>query len=598
LLLLTAAGPTAMWRHSGIGAGRAPKGVLGAPNQLRAWQQNGRREILWEGDGVESTVALAAEVNGYAFIVNGKSDGSARSDAGTQVMLGVLGAIRHPQPRRALVIGLGTGSSAGWLGAIPSMERVDVVELEPLVIDVARACEAVNHDAIHNPKVRVTIGDAREILLTGRDRYDVIASEPSNPFRAGIASLFTVEYYRAASARLTDAGVFAQWVQAYEIDAPTLRTIYATMASVFPQIETWQTSYGDLLLLGTKRPIGFNAAALRTRIAEEPYRSALANAWRATDLQGVLAHYLATDAVARSLAGARRAEINTDDRNLVEFGLARSLGRTGSVLTSEIRNLARAMGASRPALDSDAGISWPAVDTAWANFVGWDMSTATTTALPPEEQQRRQALQRYQADDAVGAREIWRRQTEPPRDPSELAMAADLEAEAGSDTALPLIEQLRAYQPAEADTVLATLRLRQSRLDEAASALEAAFARYRTDPWPLMQFKQKALRLAAVIADRQPETARGLFHALGEPFSVRAADTTRLLTRLDLASRFDFRGACQEAIGGLEPHVPWSSDFLVMRRDCYQATSDPRLAGAVRDLQEFVAREPLPLAPR
>src|SRR6185295_2654232 len=168
--------------------------------------------IVWDGDGVESSVALAAEENGYAFVVNGKSDGSARGDAGTQVMLGLLGAIRHPQPRRALVIGLGTGSSAGWLGAVPSMERVDVVELEPLVLDVARACEAVNHDAMRNPKVHITIADARETLLTTAARYDVIASEPSNPFRAGIASMFTVEYYRAASARLTPDGVFAQWV--------------------------------------------------------------------------------------------------------------------------------------------------------------------------------------------------------------------------------------------------------------------------------------------------------------------------------------------------------------------------------------------------
>ena len=80
-------------------------------------------------------------------------------------------------------------------------------------------------DALDNPKLRVTIGDAREALLTGRDRYDVVASEPSNPFRAGIASLFTVEFYRAARERMTADGVFAQWVQGYEIDARTLRTM-------------------------------------------------------------------------------------------------------------------------------------------------------------------------------------------------------------------------------------------------------------------------------------------------------------------------------------------------------------------------------------
>src|SRR6185436_11555977 len=123
------------------------------------------------------------------------------------------------------------------------------------------------------------------------------------------------------------------------------------------------------------------------------------------------------------------------------------------------------------------GISWAAVDTAWAHGVGW-ANRVFPASDPPAERQRRAAMERYfQARDLKAAREIWLGQTEPPRDQWELAMAADLEAEAGSEPALPLIEQLRAYQPAEADTILATLRMRQSRLPEAATVLSAAFAR-------------------------------------------------------------------------------------------------------------------------
>ena len=595
LRLLAATGPTAVWRHSGIGAGRAGLNIFTSPNRLRAWEHAERHSIIWEGDGVESSVALSAPESGYAFVVNGKSDGSARDDAGTQVMLGLLGAMRHPQPRRALVIGLGTGSSAGWLGAIQSIEYVDVVELESLVLDVARASEAVNHDVLHNPKVRITIGDARETLLTTRDRYDVIASEPSNPFRAGIASLFTIEYYRAASARLTEDGVFAQWVQGYEIDARTLRTIYSTMAAVFPQVETWQTNPGDLVLLATTRPRGYKAAALRARIGEEPYKTALANAWRAVDLGGVMAHYLANDAVARIFSASPLAEVNTDDRNIVEFGLGKSVGRGGSGLASEIRRFARTIGASRPPLDTDAGIGWPAVDTAWANFIEWNTPLDDMRALPQVEQQRQGALRRYAAGDIAAARDLWRQQSEAPRDPSELAMAADLEAENSSDTALPLIDELRAYQPAEADTILATLRLRQSRLDEAVSALESAFVRYRVDPWPQLRFKQKALVVANVLTKRDPRSARRLFDALRQPFSVRAVDDARLLTMVDLAARFDFKGACREPMGALDPHVPWTVAFLEMRRDCYRANNDPRLATATRDLNAFLANEPLAL---
>jgi spermidine synthase len=597
VLFLTAAGPTAIWRHSGIGAGRAPRDILASPNQLRAWEQTWRRAIVWDGDGVESSIALVAEDPGYTFIVNGKADGSAVVDAGTQVMLGLIGALRIPEPRRALVIGLGTGSTAGWLAAIPSMERVDAVELEPLVLDVARASEPVNHDAMHNPKLHVTIADARETLLTTADRYDVIASEPSNPFRAGIASMFTVEYYRAASARLTPDGVFAQWVQGYEIDARTLRTIYATMAAVFPQVETWQTTEGDLVLLATARPRGYDAAALRARIAAEPFKSALARAWRADDIHGLLAHYLATDLVARAFAAAPHVEVNTDDRNIVEFGLARSVGRSGSSLLVELRELAYGMGASRPPLDSDAGINWRTVGTAATLFVRPGASPAMLRDVPVDEQRRQAALRRfYQEGDTAGARQLWRQQTDPPRNSTELAMAAEILADEGSEAALPLIAQLRPAHQTEADIVTAVLRLRQSRLDDAATAVASGLTRLRTDPWPPLRYKQQALDLAGAVGARQPRSAKLLFDALAQRFSVQAADTLRQLTRVNLAMPLDFRSVCQEAIGGLEPHVPWSHPFLVMRRDCYQATNDARLPAARRDLDEYLSREPLALA--
>ena len=599
VLFLTAAGPTAIWRHSGIGAGRAPRDILSSPNQLRAWQQTWRRAIVWSGDGVESSVALVAEDPGYTFIVNGKADGSAVVDAGTQVMLGLIGALRVPSPRKALVIGLGTGSTAGWLAAIPSMERVDAVELEPLVLDVARASEAVNHDAMRNPKVHVTIADARETLLTTAARYDVIASEPSNPFRAGIASMFTVEYYRAASARLTPDGVFAQWVQGYEIDARTLRTIYATMAAVFPQVETWQTTEGDLVLLATARPRGYSAAALRARIAEDPFKTALARAWRADDLHGVLAHYLATDLVARAFAAAPHVEVNTDDRNIVEFGLARSVGRAGSSLLVELRELAHGMGASRPPLDSDAGVNWRAVSTAATLFVRPGASPAMLRDIPAEEQRRQAALRRfYQDGDIAGARQLWRQQTDPPRNSIELAMAAEILADEGSEAALPLIEQLRRGHETEADIITAVLRVRQSRLDEAATAVASGITRLRTDPWPPLRYKQQALDIAGAVGARQPQRARLLFDALAERFSVQAVDTLRLIARVNLAVPLDFKNLCQQAIGELEPHVPWSQPFLMARRDCYQATNDARLPAALHDLDEYFSREPLPLGTR
>src|SRR6202023_2363667 len=130
--------------------------------------------------GVESSVGLN-KADSASFIVNGKSDGNARADAGTQLMCGLIGAALHPKPEKAMVIGLGTGSTAGWLASVPSMQRVDVVELEPAVIKVAERCAPVNQNALQNPKLHLTIGDAREVFSPPPENYNIIVSEPSNP---------------------------------------------------------------------------------------------------------------------------------------------------------------------------------------------------------------------------------------------------------------------------------------------------------------------------------------------------------------------------------------------------------------------------------
>src|SRR6266404_7215117 len=189
LLMLRAAGPTSFWRHGQIGVGRVAQ-YQGSPNEMRDLANGIRRSIAWEADGRESSVALA-KADSFAFIVNGRTDGNAKGDAGTQIMSGIIGAALHPEAAKAMVVGLGTGSTAGWLAAVPNIQRVDVVELEPAVLKVAENCAPINRDALHNPKLHVTIGDARETLLTTREKYDIVVSEPSNPYRAGVAGLFT-----------------------------------------------------------------------------------------------------------------------------------------------------------------------------------------------------------------------------------------------------------------------------------------------------------------------------------------------------------------------------------------------------------------------
>jgi spermidine synthase len=587
--LLLADGPTAAWRHSPIGAGRAALDAQ-TPNALHDWANRMRRTTAWAVDGVESSVALNV-ADSDAFIVNGKSDGSARGDAGTQVMFSTLAAILHGAPRRSLVVGLGTGSSAGWLAAIPSMERVDVVELEPAIVEVARRAAAVNHDALDDPKVHVVIGDAREVVLTSRERYDLIVSEPSNPYRAGVASLFTSEFYDAVARRLAPGGVFAQWVQAYEVDARTIATVYATLATAFPEVQTWQTLATDLVLIASAAPIPLDVTVLRDRIREEPYRAALSLAWRADDLEGFLARYVATPAFARRAATTPASAVNTDDRTPIEFGFARSAGRVGLFDPAELRAAARAHGEGRPAVVGS--VDWTTVDERrMAQLVELGVPPVPTPDLDAAALHRAMALRAYAEGRLDEARTEWERQPREPASSMELALRAESLADAGDARAVAAIERLRATHPLEAELLLARLEWRQHRADEATERLAVAFERHRTDPWPAPPIVRRALGLAERIAVERPAGAERLFAALAEPFAVHTENEARLLARMHMLPALDFERHCRAAFGGFEPHPIWERSFLAMRIRCYAATGDARLARAERDLDDFLAHDP------
>jgi spermidine synthase len=601
LILLLATGPTAAWRHGGIGAGRSDK--FGAtPNGLRAFLNDTRRGIVQEWEGVESSVAVS-DHSGYCFIVNGKSDGHIRMDAGTQVMGGLVGAVVHPGVKSAMVIGLGTGCTAGWLGAVPGVEHVDVVELEPAIVEVARMCGPGNEDVLSNPKVRISIGDAREALLTTPSTYDLIFSEPSNPYRAGIASLYTVEFYEACAKRLNPDGLFIQWLQGYEVDGQTVRTVYATLAQVFPAVETWRTQSGDMLLMAGSRPIAFDVPRMRQRITQEPFRRATAKVWRATDLEGFLAHHIANSRFARAVAGAENGRINTDDQNLVEFSFGRTVGKHGLFGPSTLLALAQARGEERP--DVVGGpVDWDAVEDQRISFTAAEGVEPKLPPVAPNEppalQQRRlraAALTLVLRGNPQGAVDTWRRQPRPPQDPSELLFMAGAYIDRGDAEAAKLVEQLRATQPVEAQALTAYMLWRQRRPVEAIEAMEATFAAYRNDPWPQMDIMRRLHTLAADVsrADVSGNAARRLYTVMRSPYVVHVLQETRKQTAMSLATIADERTGsllAAEAIRQFEPHVPWEEPFLEARFNAYKRANDPQTVRAYEQLVEFQLAEP------
>jgi spermidine synthase len=592
-LMLRATGPTAVWRHSPIGVGRVDAESTSSESALRSWMNDERRFVRWQADGVESSVALSNS-QGWAFIVNGKIDGSARGDAATQVMGGLVGGILHPNPKSAMVIGLGTGSTAGWLGAVPSIDRVDVVEFEPVIRSVAKACLSVNRNVMENPKVNITIGDAREVLLTTKQSYDIIFSEPSNPYRAGIASLFTREYYEAVTSRLNDGGLFLQWVQAYNVDGQAVRTIYATLAAVFPVVETWELGANDLLLVASRKPISYDGSALRSRVGEEPYRAALAVAWRSIDLEGFFAHYVARSSMARMVAGAEHGRLNTDDRTLVEFGFARMSADSTALSSKEIRKLARARGEHRPE-NFTGDIDWGRVDEGWESFlIAEEESEEAPDYLDKEQKARVSAQSQYLEGETTKAVSSWFSQRRAPQTPTELAVVAESLANAGDDRARTYIEKLRIHQPTEADAVYARLLARQGKTKEAGLALEATFERHRHDVWPWAVISRHAFGTAEEVAVADPSLAERLYGAISFPLPVYLHEERRLDAMLKIAMHDKLEVPCAETLKLFEPYIPWRQEVLDWRSQCYRSGNDGRARLAASDLAELLSQKPAP----
>jgi spermidine synthase len=589
--LLSARGPTAVWRHSPIAVGRVNPASLADPTTLRDFENGVRRSIERDDEGVESSVALERST-GYAFILNGKTDGHARMDAGTQVMGGLLGALWHPRPRRAFVIGLGTGSTSGWLAAVPSIEHVDTVELEPAILEVARKCATVNHDVMSNPKHQVIVGDARETLLAHGEAYDIIASEPSNPYRAGIASLFTREYYQAVDRRLASGGIFLQWVQAYAIDSQTLLTIMATLAQVFPSVEIWRMAPSDLLLVATRTPLSHNVAQARTRMQQEPFRTALLGAWSTTTLEGVLAHHVARPSLVRRVAELQGPTVNTDDRARVEFGFARSLTSTGNLHAGDVEALARAHGEDRPILIEGNVDQTLIADEEVGFAVSLGISPGGATGRGEEQRIRHATLAEWLASRYGNIPALWRRQPGEPRTLVEKMVVADGLAETGDAEALPLVEQLRPLWPPVAAGIEARLLLRQGKSEAAMRAFESSLKAYRTDPWPPPSFMLRTMNLAVETARGNPGEMQRLFATLSLPFAVHIMDEARATALIALAQAMPKGEACIRSLAYFEPDVPWNADFLAYRAHCYQTTRADLEPRAQQDLQTFLRQNP------
>ncbi len=297
-------------------------------------------DILYAADGLNASISVARTEDYLALRTNGKVDAST-GDTSTQLMLGHLGAIFHPSARRVLIIGFGSGMTVSAVARYPEIERIDCVEIEPAVIRAAPYLERLNRGVLQDPRLHIILDDARNFLLTSRDYYDLIISEPSNPWIAGIATLFTEEFYRAAKARLAPGGAFIQWVQAYSLYPDDLRMVFATLLPQFPQVTLWHGNLSDLLLLarGDPAPAAPEQAFLRLdRLHKLWSNAALRADYEKLGLhqpEGLIAYHMLDDADLRRLAAGFAK--NTDDHTRLEYRAPRA------ILTKQLEHTNRAL---------------------------------------------------------------------------------------------------------------------------------------------------------------------------------------------------------------------------------------------------------------
>jgi spermidine synthase len=278
--------------------------------------------LLYYKDGISATVSVHQE-GGFVFLkVNGKTDASNRGDMHTQLMSGHIPFFYHPTARSALVLGLGSGVTAGAVALHP-VERIDVLEIEPAVVEAAAFFAKENRDVLKNPKVKLSIADGRNFLLASQEKYDVIISEPSNPWMRGIGNLFSLEFYELVARRLAPKGIVCQWIHIYGLFPEDLKMVIKTFRSVFPHTLVWNTTAGDLLLVGSKEPLTLDYDNLQSRYNALPgVREDMARLGLNSPL-ALLADFVLPEE--DTALFAQHALVNTDDLPLLEFSAPNSL---------------------------------------------------------------------------------------------------------------------------------------------------------------------------------------------------------------------------------------------------------------------------------
>jgi spermidine synthase len=273
--IYAAAACAALFLAIGIGVELDPHKMTAGVFRHGELQSSRDASILFSQDGKTATVHLVKYSDATSLRTNGKSDGSINMDAAgqrgtdeiTMVLTAALPLALKPEARSAAVIGIGTGLTTHTLLQSLDIERVETVEIEPAMAEAARGFMPRNSGAFADPRGTILIDDAKSFFSAGRRSYDLIVSEPSNPWVSGVSSLFTREFYRRIRKHLNRGGLLVQWIQLYEIDASLVATVLGALGAEFPHYAVYAASDYDLLIVAGDEPVPLQT---QPRVFEHP----------------------------------------------------------------------------------------------------------------------------------------------------------------------------------------------------------------------------------------------------------------------------------------------------------------------------------------
>lgn len=279
--------------------------------------QSNHEEILYYKEGVSGTIVIGRQGENVYLYTNGKGDASSMGDLRTQVSLAQTPMILHPKPESVFVIGFGAGTTIGNVLTHDFVKHAKVAEISPEVIEASKHFSHVNQEPLKDKRLNVIQDDGVSALRLSKTTYDLIISQPSNPWSAGVGNLFTKEFFRDCKDKLKPGGYVAQWFNLYEIDDENLQIILKTAKSQFDYISIWQIGTSDILILCSENKFNFDLDLMLEKYqrVEDKLANVKINSFY-TFLSQEFLSWKSQDLISNYIG---KTELNTENLPLIEF---------------------------------------------------------------------------------------------------------------------------------------------------------------------------------------------------------------------------------------------------------------------------------------